>query len=260
MLSFDSAERIVIECVGEEAVRAIRQSMLLPSARPAFDPPAPRLLIMLFTSRTGSTHAGRLLAQTPYFNKVRGAFHPPHLARVRERQGFADDAAAARALVARDATPLAFGAKCGPAGLVGALYTGFLHSALDRVSFVTIRRRDAVAQAVSLVRAALTGRYFSSQPVGIEIGIEDYDREAIAEQIALVERLNAGIDLFVERLGKQSPTYFYEDICGDPAAFVRSICDRLGLPPIEAIPSETGLAILRDDVSRQWREQYRAGL
>lgn len=259
MLSFGTAEEIVRESFGAEAIEAYRETMLLPASPPAFEQLPPRVLVMLFSSRTGSTFAGRLLAGAPCFNKVRGAFHPRNLAEYRKRRGLADDAAAARERVAHDATEIAFGAKCGPAGIAGALYTGFLHSAHERISFITLRRRDAVAQGVSIVRALWSGRYSSRQAAGLEVDVDDYDRSAIADQIALVERMNADFDAFARRMSKENSVYFYEDVCEDPTGFVNSVLRRLGLPEVTAISTDVGLEVLRDDMSHQWRERYEAG-
>ncbi|MBC7986901.1 MAG: hypothetical protein H7X93_09580 [Sphingomonadaceae bacterium] len=259
MAQRDTIEQAVLECLGDAWVEAVRSSMTLPATPQRFEALPPRVLLLLFASRSGSTYAGRLLAQTPYFNKVRGAFHPPRLARMRERLGLADDAAAAHATVAADATERAFGAKCGSAGLVAALHTGFLDDAFDRLSFVMLRRRDPLAQAISLVKASLTGRFFSRQHAATRLTADDYDRRAIEQQLALVGEINDGLERFAQRLGKAVSVHYYEEICSDPAGFVNAVCGGLDLPQVDRVSVDVGLEVLRDDVSRQWRERYEAG-
>ena len=258
-LAFDAVERIVQECVGEQMIRQVRASMVLPNVSPDFEHVPSRVLIVLFTARTGSTYAARLLVGTGYFNQLRGIFFPQTLGRFRERHGLSDDAAAARELVARHATPHAFGVKCGGLGLVGALYTGFLHTALAQISFIKLERRDLVAQAVSQIRAQSSGRYFSHQPARAAIEADDYDREAIEKQIELVTKLNPRLDRFAQLLGKLSPTFFYEDICDDPLGFVNAVLGLLGLQKVGNLDTDTGLDILRDDISRDWRERFKSG-
>lgn len=257
--TFEAVEKIVRHCVGEREVDELYRTMSLPDRPVSFDGVPPRILIILFTSRTGSSFSGRLLANTPYFERVREAFNPDHLGKFRARWRFADDAAAALGHVARDGTEHAFGAKCGAAGLVGALYTGFLPALLDRITFVILKRRDAVAQAISNVKALQSGRYHSIETDSAEVRAQDYDRRAIEEKIDLIHRLNDNLHRFCAQLRKPSPVYYYEDICEKPLEFVNSICDRLDLPRVEEISVEVGLDILRDDVSRQWRELYTAG-
>lgn len=241
-------------------VRQLRETMVPPTQPPEFEHVPPRLLIILFTSRVGSAFASRLLAATPYFNNVGEAFNPWRLRRIRERDQLADDAEAARALISSEGTEHAFGAKCGGTGLVGALYTGFLPAMLERITFVTLKRRDAVAQAISIVKARLSGRFHSDQAGAVEVGVEDYERGALEEKIALISRLNGNLDRLALKLGKTNPSYFYEDVCGNPTGFVNSICGLLALPPVDRVSTAVGREILRDDISRQWRDRYDMGL
>lgn len=256
---FEALETIVRQCVGRLEADKWRAPMLLPDESASFEDAPPRILVILFTSRTGSSYVGRLMGNTPYFREIREAFNPWHLERFRQRWRLADDGEAARGFIAKDGTEHAFGAKCGAAGLVGALYTGFLPALLDRMTFVTLKRRDTIAQAISEVKAQRSGRYHSSQERGVEVSVGDYDRSAIDKKVALIDRLNANLERFCQMVGKPSPVFFYEDICAEPLGFANTICELLGLPAVAELSHDVGLEILRDDISRQWRERYAAG-
>lgn len=58
------------------------------------------------------------------------------------------------------------------------------------------------------------------------------------------------------QLGKQAPMFLYEDICEDPLGFVNEVLKLMDLPPHEGAIGDTGVKVLRDDISRQWRDRY----
>lgn len=58
------------------------------------------------------------------------------------------------------------------------------------------------------------------------------------------------------KLGKQAPMFLYEDICEDPLGFVNEVLKLMDLPPHEGAIGDTGVKVLRDDISRQWRDRY----
>lgn len=217
------------------------------------------LLVMLFASRAGSTFAGDLLSGTPHFNRVGEFFNPRQLQRLREREGFADNPETLRWMIRRFGTPHAFGAKCGVPGLAGALATGFLEASFPRLRFLVLDRRDRVAQAVSLYRAELTGRFHARQQARGTIGPDDYNRAAIAERIGVIDRVYGMFDAFLARTGKSAARYWYEDVSDDPAGFVNAVCGDLGLDAPGDIDTEVRTTKLADDISAAWIARYRKG-
>lgn len=218
-----------------------------------------RVLMILFASRAGSTYAGELLANTPYFTSVSESFNPKQLYQVRTRRALSDDNDALRWMIANRGTPQAFAAKCGEPGLVSAWHLGFLDAVLDRASFILLKRRDSAAQAVSLFRAELSGRFHSSQQARHIIHVDQYDRERITVHHRVIERVYGSLGSFMERAGKRYRTIYYEDICADPAAFVRTTCMDLDLAPPDEFDGAVRLEILRDAISEEWIERYKRG-
>lgn len=241
--------------VAKRRVPDIAERLALP-ARPQLSAP-PRLLVILFASRAGSSYAGRLLANTPYFNEVSESFRPGHLAIYRQRHGLPDTAAAAQWAIDNHGTGEAFALKGGFSQLIAGTLLGLWPEALGRTRFLLLERRDRVAQAVSLFKAQESGRFHSVQPEGRALAEDDYDAEKIAFHLAHIARNHRRFARLLDRLERPRRTVVYEDICADPAGFVHETCKWIGLAPPARIATETDLAPLRDDLSAAWIARFR---
>ena len=243
--------------VGEKKVAQLGRELVLEDAAAGFEAP-PAILFILFASRAGSSYCGRLLSKTPYFQYVAEAFKPKHLEEVRSRRDFATHSEAAQWMIEHWGSPHGFGMKAGFNVLIGAAHLGFLPQVLDRAQFVLLRRRDKVAQAVSLLKGNLSGQMHSIQPDGRSVTAAEYDAAAIAENIAHIARNESYFEEIARRLGKRPPLLYYEDVCADPGGFVAQICDLLGLPFPADYDPEVDLEVMRDEVSEQWAARFRA--
>jgi LPS sulfotransferase NodH len=223
----------------------------------AFDAP-PRIATMLFASRSGSSYAGRLLANTPCFNQFGENFAPDQLAAIAERRNLPDLHSAAQWMIGHRGTQWAFGYKAGFTILAAAAHLGFLDQMLARTNFFLLRRRDRVAQAVSLTRAELSGRFHSNQKDGRVVTASDYDGDLIARNLDRIARNEHDLADFARQLGMAAPIFHYEDICDAPADFVRSICALLDLPMPDPFDPAVDLDILRDAISEEWAARFRA--
>lgn len=251
--------KLTDDTLGADFVRSLRQRLQLPEPVPPFGEVPAVNLIMLFTSRSGSTYAARLLANTAHFGAVREAFNPATLKFNRQRHCLSDDAAAARWAVDRWRSDQAFGAKCGLPGIVGALHTGFLEAAWARTQFIVLRRRDTVLQAISLVKANMSGQFHSTASAKRELQVEDYDRAAISQAMATIEKAEQRLLHFAAALPKDVPGFWYEDICEAPRDFVHAVCKTIDLD-IDASPStEVDVAKMHDSLSDDWSRRYRQG-
>lgn len=246
---------LVARYIGPERMAATAAALGDVPARPLDAPP--KIVAILFASRSGSSYAGRLLANTPYFNQVGENFAPDQLAAIADRRSLPDCHSAAQWMIGHRGTSQAFGYKAGFSVLAAAAYLGFLDRTLARTQFVLLRRRDRVAQAVSLTKAERSGRFHSNQKAGRPVAVSDYDGAAIARNIDRIARNERDLADFVAKVGKDAPTVFYEDICADPAAFAGSVCSLLGLSVPEALATDVDLEILRDTVSEQWAARFR---
>ena len=248
--------RLLAGYVGEERAAEIGDELDCGPAAGLRAPPA--ILCILFASRSGSNYAGRLLSNTPYFGEIAESFRPRQLEAVREREGLADCAAAAQWMIDNRGTPHAFGFKAGFNVLIGAAHLGVFPELLDRTSFLLLRRRDRVAQAVSLLKGELGGPMNTRQGEFREIGSGEYDAEAIADNVGRIRRNEAQLEDFAARLGQSAPLVHYEDICADPRGFVAETCRMLDLEPPAQLDIEVDLGVVRDEVSAEWCERFRA--
>jgi Stf0 sulphotransferase len=241
--------------IGPERMAATAAALDDAPVRP-FEAP-PRIAAILFASRSGSSYAGRLLANTLYFRQVGENFAPDQLAAISKRRSLPDCHSAAQWMIGHRGTPEAFAYKAGFSVLAAAAHLGFLDQTLERTRFILLRRRDRVAQAVSLTRAELSGRFHSNQNDGRPVSRSDYDGDHIARNLDRIDRNERDLADFVTRTGKEAPTVYYEDICADPAAFVGLVCGLLDLPAPEAPATDVDLEILRDAISEKWSARFR---
>ncbi len=241
--------------IGPERMAAIAAALGDVPARPLEAPP--KIAAILFASRSGSSYAGRLLANTPFFNQVGENFAPDQLAAIAKRRSLSDSHSAAQWMIGHRGTAQAFGYKAGFSVLASAAHLGFLDQTLARTQFLLLRRRDRVAQAISLAKAELSGQFHSNQQDGRPVALSDYDSDHIARNLDRIDRNERDLADFVAQIGKAAPIVYYEDICADPAGFVSSVCTLLDLPVPEALTTEVDLDILRDMVSEEWSTRFR---
>lgn len=241
--------------IGPERMAAIAAVLDEAPARPLEAPD--KIVAMLFASRSGSSYAGRLLANTPYFNQVGENFAPDQLAAIAKRRSLPNCHSAAQWMIGHRGTHEAFGYKAGFTVLAAAAHLGFLDKTLARTQFLLLRRRDRVAQAISLTKAELSGRFHSNQQDGRPVALPDYDGDHIARNLNRIERNERDFVDFLSRIGKAAPIIYYEDICAGPAAFVGSVCALLDLTVPEDLNTNVDLEILRDAVSEEWSARFR---
>jgi LPS sulfotransferase NodH len=165
---------------------------------------------------------------------------------------------AAQWMIDNRGTPDAFGFKAGFAVLMAAAELGVLSEMLDRSTIVLLRRRDRLAQAVSLVKSQLSGRTHSGQQVKRELSDADYDADAIAFQLWVIEERERQFADLAGKLCKEPSLLFYEDICTRPAEHVAAICQSMGLDFPEDYQPNVRVQILRDELSGRWIERFRA--
>jgi trehalose 2-sulfotransferase len=130
-----------------------------------------------------------------------------------------------------------------------------LRAFFPEASFVWVRRKDVVAQAVSWAKAAQTGQWASFQPVQAEPAF-DFDQIDALYNLARVHD-GAWARWFAAH-GIAPLRVVYEELAADPADVVEGVIARLGLErsPVEGrAPME--LARQADAVNRDWAARYR---
>lgn len=200
--------------------------------------------------RSGSSFLGRILQST-------GALGRPkeYCSRARVRAEIRRDPEAGFAkLLERSATPnFVYGLKMFGYHVDVMDGTGW-QSRLPGLRYVHLERRDLLGRAISYVRASQTGRSQSWQPAHRP---ERYDVDAIDRQIRIGARDQARWRDFFTREGIEPLYLEYEQIAADPQAAADAVAGLVGLEARPRIdPSAIDLAILRDEISAEWRRRF----
>jgi LPS sulfotransferase NodH len=133
--------------------------------------------------------------------------------------------------------------------------------AFGRTRFIYVRRGDAVAQAVSLLRAEQTGVWFETiQGAHQEPQQEPrFDRGELRALVRLASEHNAAWQEWFTSAGVRPYPVLYEELAADPVGVTRGILEFLGLE----LPAGREIAVrhrrLADHLNAQWAGRYRAG-
>jgi LPS sulfotransferase NodH len=138
-----------------------------------------------------------------------------------------------------------------------------LTSAFGDLRFVHLRRLDTVSQAVSLFRAEQTDVWHNTdrtdRPDRPEHGQEPrYEFGGIDGLVRMIEQHTRAWEQWFASVGVRPHPVLYEDLESDPAGVTRAILAFLGLdlPPGRKIVGRH--VRLRDQLSAEWVERYRA--
>ncbi|MGP1281723.1 MAG: Stf0 family sulfotransferase [Parasphingopyxis sp.] len=251
MNALETLERIApLDC------REVRKQLLLPVDRIRYRLASERVFVMLFAARAGSTYAGQLLSNHPEMSKTVEWCNPKRLIRTRRSKGLADDGLALQWSLDRQKERI-FGLECTLVGITSCALLGFLDQILPHAQFIILRRRDTVAQAVSIRKGRLSGRYSSLQKSYRNICDDDFDYDAIAHHKAIVEKIYATHERLLAELGIEAETYYYEDVVADPAQFQQAIYSGLGLAHHHGISTQTRFSKIADDINRAWIARFK---
>lgn len=144
-----------------------------------------------------------------------------------------------------------FGHELDRLNLYDSLNLGFYD-----LKFVWLRRRNDVAQAISLYRAVQSGHWFARKPS--EPAIEaTYNEQAIDKHVRRTRAQDAAWADFFTANGIEPMVLWYEDLAADPAGEVVKL-----LPSIGAIGSNEARLVpalhkQAGDQSREWEMRFR---
>ncbi len=130
--------------------------------------------------------------------------------------------------------------------------------------FISLRRADKLAQAVSRVMAGQTGLWHRHAD-GTELERlappqePRYDRRAITRHITDLARLDAEWEGWFAREGITPLRLDYESLARAPQAALAQVLEALGLDPRQAEDIDPPTARLADATSRAWMDRYTAG-
>jgi trehalose 2-sulfotransferase len=138
-----------------------------------------------------------------------------------------------------------------------------LDAVFPRLKIVFIRRRDKVAQAVSLWKAIQTQQWRTESESASEradavdeAGVE-YDYEAIEHLLNELHRWDAHWEDWFHATGREPIRVFYDEFTMSRAATIGRVLDGLGIRPPEPAGKKS-MEPQSDGVSRDWVARFRS--
>ena len=138
----------------------------------------------------------------------------------------------------------------------------FFAAAFPNLSYIWLRRRDQVAQAVSLYKATHSGRYVktrgAAQPERNEAEELSFDYQRIRAYWCALRGWENNWEHYFRQNDLKPLTIFYEDFSGAYAATIRRVLDFLGLDHREVDIGEPRCEKSADAQSAQWIARFNA--
>lgn len=254
--SLSPAVSIMCDIFGEKIVTNARKHLKLDADPPQYEIGADTVLILPFTARSGSTFASNLLSKHPGFGHVTEWFLPRRLEILRENWKLETHNQVMQRIFDTE-TPPTFASKCSRTGLLEAVHLGILDQFRDNITFFVIERHDKVAQAVSFHKARVSGKFHSDQPLQSTVVPDDFDFDEIYRYFTRYQTIAKQLMTLGEAFDRPIQRFWYEDFSENPAAFLQSINQVLGLPADTGLHAKVDVIKLRDEINAQWAERFR---
>ena len=216
--------------------------------RPSAETPPDRSYFICATPRCGSWFLSGLLASTGVAGRPHEWFWRDTRASLERAWGVAGDEYVQLVLAAGTTPNGVFGAKVMWASLPDL-------APFPRPSFVWLRRRDRLAQAVSFAKAVQTGHWHHWDPEPREV--PSYRFDVVDTLLREVEELDRQWEGWFEREGLEPLELGYEQLVGDPVAATLRVLGFLSLelpPGVSIRPLTLGQS---GGASEDWAARYR---
>jgi LPS sulfotransferase NodH len=203
------------------------------------------------TPRAGSNFLGQILESTGVLGRPLEYLNGP----ARRKLGWADypdDPASQLELVlTKGATPNGcYALKLFPSQADKA--PGWAE-VLPHLTFVHLRRRDLLDQAISWARAEQTGQYRSTSQARAEPA---YDLDHIQARLADIVREEARWSLYFARTGRRPVRLVYERVAADPQRAIDAVAKVVDVKQERADLSKVDLTVQRDALNADWRARF----
>ncbi len=141
-------------------------------------------------------------------------------------------------------------------GLGTLTFTQALDEVFPALRIVFVRRRDKVAQAVSLWKAIQTQHWRNDLEASSNDATVQYDYRALKYLVDELHRWDARWEDWFHATGREPIRVIYEEFVDSRAATVGRVLDALGIDPPEG--GEKGPMVRQaDDLSRDWVARFR---
>lgn len=242
-----------------------------PLGGPEFDLPTPtarlRPYAICCAARSGSTLLCDLLRRSGKMGVPEEYLNPEHLAAemaprlgAQSSDGTVVAATYLRELIRRRTTPNGvFGIKVLWSQAERWLPSSTFRGLMARSDLIWLRRRDVLAQAISLVIAQQTQVWHHRDAAGPRPE-PFYDAEAIRRVLGAILSEEWAWGRFFEANQEQPTVVWYEDIVADPERVCGAICAAVGVAagPFRIETRRLGGA-LNDQWARRWMDEIRVG-
>lgn len=215
---------------------------------------------MLFTSRSGTTFFVDVLNRSGGFGQIR-----EHLNAYRQRTGVKKWKSASMADYLTE-TVRRYGSADGVFGFKGTVeallplaQVGELPEHAHTWSWITVRRRDIIAQAISLFRAKSTGVWHTVGKLAGKPPMPPYDFAGIEKQLELIQRKQGQIERFIAHHDLAPLRLVYEDFRDDPTDALKAVFAHVELDPpdnLSELAAQGEFKVMADDQSRQYAERF----
>jgi LPS sulfotransferase NodH len=142
-------------------------------------------------------------------------------------------------------------------GLGGLRFTDALDAVFPDLRIIFVRRRDKLAQAVSLWKAIQTQQWRNEAEGERDQRPADYDYEALRFLVEELHRWDSRWEDWFSATGRQPIRVIYEEFVGARAATVGRVLDELGIDPPEPERDRRPMTRQADGLSFDWVARFR---
>lgn len=216
--------------------------------------PLAGVAMICFTNRCGSNYFAELLQSTGVFDNKGEVFNLESIRNVCRKQAIDSFGQYAHQVLTPSAG-LRTAVKIAWPHLVQFGRAGLLNGCFAAPRYVWVRRRDFVAQAVSLHIAKVTGKWSPKQKGAG--AIVPYDYGAIARGIEHIFHGNENIHQFLVCTQQPFIEVCYEDLSASPQATLARVFEFLGIAAAPRLdPDKVGVKVQRNEVNETFRNRF----
>ena len=132
-----------------------------------------------------------------------------------------------------------------------------LDELFPNLHIIFVRRRDKVAQAVSLWKAIQTQEWRTEGDDGERLDGARYDYRALRHLLDELHRWDARWEDWFHATGREPIRVIYEEFATSRAATVGRVLDGLGVDPPEPESEKGPMKRQADDLSQDWVARFR---
>ncbi len=145
--------------------------------------------------------------------------------------------------------------KAGIQGVVNAEASGLMDSALGRMHFLRLVRRDIIGQAISTVKARQTQQWHMNTEA---VGEPNYSLAELEKAVAMIASGVEILRVYAARTGRPCRQVVYEDISNGSLGPALMACDEIGVPRRTGeILKQRSVERMSRDSTEDWNERFR---